>query len=416
MTNTCDWPTRLLGDLAETALGKMLDRGKSRGLPHVPYLRNVNVQWDQIDTSDLREMELANDERDRFGVKQGDLLICEGGEVGRAAIWQGSAGYIAYQKALHRVRSHGELDLKFLRYLLEHYVNTGLLAARSTGSTIAHLPQEKLRTLPVPCPELTEQKRLVEILDDHLSRISEATIELLRIESKLDALLTSTLVSDSSIAEAERVALQDLLTHPLTNGKSVPTQAGGFPVLRLTALNSGGIDLSQRKEGAWDELDATPFLVRHGDFLVSRGNGSLRLLARGGLVRDEPDPVAFPDTLIRFRLNRERVDSEFFSAVWNSILVRPQIESMGRTTAGIYKVNQKDLAAIKVPLPGMRDQVRLAKLLKSQAIINDEMKHSTQIARRRSEALRSALLAAVFSGHFSERSWFNRRREELAGV
>lgn len=105
------WTVKSLHQLTETALGKMLDRGKSRELIQVPYLRNVNVQWGRIDTSDLYTMELADNERERFRVRAGDLLVCEGGEVGRAAIWNGREEYLAYQKALHRVRSRGAVQV-----------------------------------------------------------------------------------------------------------------------------------------------------------------------------------------------------------------------------------------------------------------------------------------------------------------
>src|ERR1035437_3835889 len=80
------WRIAQLGEVADTTLGKMLDRGHARGLPTVPYLRNVNVQWGRIDTHDLLDMELADGDRERFAVQPGDLLVCEGGEIGRAAI------------------------------------------------------------------------------------------------------------------------------------------------------------------------------------------------------------------------------------------------------------------------------------------------------------------------------------------
>jgi type I restriction enzyme S subunit len=130
----------------------------------------VNVQWGRIYTDDLLTMEIPPEQVERFTVRQGDLLVCEGGEIGRAAIWN-RPDTIAYQKALHRVRSKGQLVLAYLRYLLEFYSNSGLLARFATGSTIAHLPQEQLRALPVPLPPAEEQRRIVEILEDHLSRL-----------------------------------------------------------------------------------------------------------------------------------------------------------------------------------------------------------------------------------------------------
>ena len=98
------WTWTTLGEIAETSLGKMLDRGKDSGQHSVPYLRNVNVQWGQIDLSDIKAMEIPPAQQELFRLHTGDLLVCEGGEVGRCAIWTGSSEYMAFQKALHRVR------------------------------------------------------------------------------------------------------------------------------------------------------------------------------------------------------------------------------------------------------------------------------------------------------------------------
>jgi type I restriction enzyme S subunit len=93
----------------------MLDAARPRGVTRVPYLRNLNVQWGRIDLDDVQEVLLNEDEKQRFALEPGDLLVCEGGDIGRAAIWRGGPQYMAYQKALHRVRSRGELDHSYLR-------------------------------------------------------------------------------------------------------------------------------------------------------------------------------------------------------------------------------------------------------------------------------------------------------------
>ena len=120
-----------------------------------------------------------------------------------------------------------------------------------------------------------------------------------------------------------------VLSEPLTNGRSVKSANRGFPVLRLTALQNGIIDLTERKTGAWTAREADCFLVRTGDFFVSRGNGSIRLVGIGGLVRQPPDPVAFPDTLIRIRLC-SGIDPRFFATIWNSRIIRDQLESRAK--------------------------------------------------------------------------------------
>ncbi|MFH9816872.1 restriction endonuclease subunit S [Streptomyces sp. NPDC017230] len=159
------------------------------------------------------------------------------------------------------------------------------------------------------------------------------------------------------------VRLADVLSEPLANGRSVRDREGGFPVLRLTALKDGWIDLSQSKQGAWTADEAAPFCVVEGDFLLSRGNGSLSLVGRGGVVGAVPAPVAFPDTMIRVRPDRRVLDSAFLRLIWQSPMVRSQIESRVRTTAGIYKLNQKILEDIHLLLPPLSEQERIVESL-----------------------------------------------------
>lgn len=411
------WTRASLGDVADTTLGKMLDRGHARGLPLVPYLRNVNVQWGRIDTQDVLTMELADGDRERFAVQLGDLLVCEGGEIGRAAIWHGRTEYLAFQKALHRIRSRGNLDLAYLRYLLELYRDDGTLERFATGSTIAHLPQQRLRSLPVPMPTLVEQRRIVDILEDHLSRLDAALTNLGLAGSRSERLLISALLGNAHVKAAPTQPLVGLLAEPLANGRSVPTLKGGFPVLRLTALKADGIDLTERKGGSWTEADARRFVVRRGDFLVSRGNGSLRLVARGAHVIDDPDPVAYPDTMIRIRMRPADIVPEYLHLVWNSPIVRRQIESMARTTAGIYKVNQKHLESVRIPVPRMEQQREVSEQVGQISAAANRLQDELKSATEHAESLRRALLAAAFSGCLtSRRSSDMEMVEEMAGV
>lgn len=169
------WEWATLGEIAETSLGKMLDKGRSTNQNLVPYLRNVNVQWGRFDLSSLFTIDIPLHQRSAYEVKAGDLLVCEGGEIGRCAIWPGSTTYIAYQKALHRVRPSGGVVTRYLRYLLEHLSISNELLPYSSGSTIKHLPQQQLRCLRLPLPPTAEQRRIVTALEDHLSRLEAAT-------------------------------------------------------------------------------------------------------------------------------------------------------------------------------------------------------------------------------------------------
>lgn len=194
------------------------------------------------------------------------------------------------------------------------------------------------------------------------------------------------------------VPLRDLIAEPLANGRSVPDRAGGFPVLRLTALRNGSVDLREHKEGAWSRSDAERFLVKAGDFLVSRGNGSLDLVGRGGLVVVDPEPVAFPDTMIRVRPDTQRLEPRYLALAWNGPAVRAQIEGAARTTAGIYKVNQGHLGSVTLPLPPLDEQRRIVDVLEDHLSRLDAADNYLATGRRKLDALEQVALAGCREG------------------
>lgn len=161
------WRTVELGTVADLVLGKMLDRAKhsaSRGRS-LPYLRNINVRWGSIETGDVQTMPFDDDELDRYGLRRGDLLVCEGGEPGRCAIWDGADPHMKFQKALHRVRPRADLEPAFLRYRLEADAKAGRLDDYFTGTTIKHLTGSSLSRFTFGLPPLDEQRGIVAKLD-----------------------------------------------------------------------------------------------------------------------------------------------------------------------------------------------------------------------------------------------------------
>ena len=255
----------------------------------------------------------------------------------------------------------------------------------------------------VPFAPLSEQQRIVTALNDYHVHIDNAEnsvrIATLRSRRLLDV-LRSQLINR---AKWERWPLEYVLAQPLINGRSVPTRDSGFPVLRLTAIKSGVLDLSERKGGDWVAQDASPFLVRLDDFFVARGNGSLNLVGRGALVREQPNPVAFPDTFIRVVVDRKKLNPEFLRVIWDSREVRRQIETSARTTAGIYKINQRILQGITIPCPSLGEQEEMVTEFNSAA---ESMQRSEIIAnfiRAKVDDLRSALLRSAYSGKLAQR-------------
>lgn len=175
-----EWPLVRLADHVESCLGKMLDAKKNKGALQ-PYLGNSNVRWGKFDISDLAEMKFEAHEDERYSLRPGDLVVCEGGEPGRCAIWNGPTG-IKIQKALHRIRSKETLDNYYLFYWFCLVARTGYLEPHFTGSTIKHLTGKAIAALEVPLPPVVTQRAMVDVLrslDDRITLLREtnATLE-----------------------------------------------------------------------------------------------------------------------------------------------------------------------------------------------------------------------------------------------
>jgi type I restriction enzyme, S subunit len=161
------WEVAALWMRYSVQLGKMLDTKRITGDHLVPYLRNTDVQWDRINVGDLPVMDIIVEEYPRYTVQRGDLLVCEGGEVGRAAIWNGPVSLCGYQKALHRLRpSRNAADVpRYLFYSLFLAAKRGVFVADGNENTIAHLTAEKLRRHRFAFPPQKEQQAISDNLD-----------------------------------------------------------------------------------------------------------------------------------------------------------------------------------------------------------------------------------------------------------
>ena len=155
-------PVFALGAITNSSLGKMLDAKKATGTP-TPYLRNINVRWGEFQLGALEMVPLIDLERSKLALQPGDLLVCEGGEPGRSAVWPGSPSLVTYQKALHRLRviDPATVDIHYVALMLEEFIRAGRAERMFTGTTIRHLPQEKLRVIEIPVPDLTTQREAV---------------------------------------------------------------------------------------------------------------------------------------------------------------------------------------------------------------------------------------------------------------
>lgn len=171
------WTWMRFSDVGKQRLGKMLDAQKNRG-ELKPYLRNTNVQWMRFELDDVKAMRIEKSEADELRLKKGDLLICEGGEPGRCAIWNKDVSEMYFQKALHRVRPCAAIISEFLALNLQVDCQNEVLARYFTGATIKHLTGRSLSEYPVPIPPLAEQHRIVARVDQLMALVDQLETQL----------------------------------------------------------------------------------------------------------------------------------------------------------------------------------------------------------------------------------------------
>jgi type I restriction enzyme, S subunit len=332
--------------------------------------------------------------------KQGDVLICV---VGATSGKLNLGIDCAIGRSVAAIRPIPAVNQMVLYRQLQLQVEQ--LRAASTGSAQGVISKQMLADIRVVVPPAREQARIEGRLDTLLARIQACNDRLDAIPALLkrfrqavvDAATSGDLIEVDS-SPAPMVALRTVLAQPMRNGKSV-RDGSGLRVLRLTSLKHSGVDLNETKTGDWSGVsDVQRFLIRNGDYLVSRGNGSKELVGRGGLVANCDSHIAFPDTMIRIRPDTSRLLPDYLHYVWGATVVRRQIENAAKTTAGIWKVSQPDLEGVTIPLPSPEWQAVIVRRVQGLLGLSARIEVRHAAGTRQARRLTPLSLATAFRG------------------
>jgi type I restriction enzyme S subunit len=235
------WTWIRFAGVGEQRLGKMLDAGKNIGKSK-PYLRNTNVQWMRFELDDVKKMRIEEREEEELRLKDGDLLICEGGEPGRCAIWRNDVSEMYFQKALHRVRPCDAVLAEFLALNLQIDCRNGVLAGYFTGATIKHLTGRSLSSYPIPIPPLAEQRRIVVKVDELMALVDQLEAQQQERDKLAEAFAKACVASFTGTTQLERPgkmkAPKTELVSLVTLGKKSNPDVDA-PLARLLIQNKG---------------------------------------------------------------------------------------------------------------------------------------------------------------------------------
>lgn len=403
----------------EVLLGKMLDASRITGEHLVPYLRNVDVQWGQINYESLPLMDIAPNELDRYSIREGDLLVCEGGEVGRSAVVETFAGPIGFQKALHRLRPirAGEVS-KYMFYALRWAADGGVFSYNGQ-STIAHLTGEQLRKHRLPCPSAAEQRAIAAFLDRETAKIDaliseqEKLIALLaeKRQATISHAVTKGLnpdapMKDSGVPwlgevpahwEVRRLkSISPFITVGIVVNPSDYVAAEGLPFIYGGDISEGEIDIEGCRRISPESSATQPKTqLKAGDLLTVR-------VGAPGVTSVVPQSCEGGNCASVMLIRRGEFDSDWLCYAMNSRMVRYQVEVV-QYGAAQEQFNIGHAINFWVATPPPPEQLAISRFLKGASAGVDRLMREAERAVQLLKERRSALIAAAVTGKIDVR-------------
>lgn len=395
-----------LVSVADVQLGKMLSPKAKTGSSYYPYLRNTNVQWGRIDISDLAQMDFTEAERKKFELRFGDLLVCEGGEPGRCAIWRDDAPGCYYQKALHRVRPHeGKADSEFLSLWIHHQAITGAFKDQNAKTTIAHLPQVRLEQLLVPDLNFAEQRRTAARLKGQLAEVDCARQAAIAQREGAEALLAA--IYREAFAQVVPVAVPPTFNDPPpgwqwrklndvarlesghTPSRSRPDWWGGdvswISLTEIRALDGQWVDSTQLRSNAAGIANSAARVLPRGTVCYSR-------TASVGFVAIMAKPMATSQDFANWVCG-DALDPEFLMHA----LIRARKELRDLATGATHKtIYMPTLESFHVCAPDIDAQRRIVRDLKQHLAEASALRAALDAQQEELAMLPQRLLAQVF--------------------
>lgn len=364
------WAWRPLGELFQIGAGKTMSAVARNGADKTQFLRTSNVLWDEIDLSTVDEMAIPAHEFPAKLLRPGDLLVCEGGEIGRAAIWNGEVETMSFQNHLHRLRPLVEdVEPHFYAYFLQSaFTQLGIFEGAGNKTTIPNLSRSRLAALDVPYPPHAEQGAIAAALAQvrkamRIHDRSTATAQELKLATMRE-LFTRGLRGEpqketeiGAVPESWEVAQIGDVAVRTQYGLSVRGHPQGkFPILRMNCQVDGRVVFRDLQYVDLDDATFESFRLGDDDLLFNRTN-SIDLVGRTAIFEGS-SKAAFASYLIRLTLDQSRCVSPYLNYFMNWPATQSEIKKLASRAVGQANINASKLRTVAFPLPPTLDEQR----------------------------------------------------------
>lgn len=313
-----------------------------------------------------------------------------------------------------------ELESRFLKWWMLTREFTRRAAGEQARTVLPKINVRGLSALPVPVPPIAEQRRIVQTLEEHLSRLEAAERLSLAVARRLDTLRTSSIRNALDAAGGKTMSI-DQLARSVRNGIFIsrPKPTGtGVPILRIGAVRALALELTDLRfsERDEEELRAEGSLLSPGDLLFTRYNGNPTYVGACAVVPSNAGPLTYPDKLIRVVVDPAIANPQFVALACAVGGGRAQIQAAVKTTSGQAGISGRDLRRVSIRVPQVSAQEQIARdvMVRIEAVTSVQKSLSDSL--RRAAGLRHALLTAAFSGQLADPQSVVKKTQALIDV
>tara|TARA_R110001599_G_scaffold179411_3_gene372044 strand:+ start:7204 stop:8445 length:1242 start_codon:yes stop_codon:yes gene_type:complete len=394
------WKLQTVDDLFHVQLGKMLNQAAKEKNPHYKYLGNSNVRWGYFETNNLKTMYFSERELGKFALQKGDIILCEGGEVGRCAIWDQDESDIFYQKALHRLRSKGNIDPEYFQSFMYFINGSKLLDDFTTKTSIAHLTREKLLKLPVKTPPLPEQRKIAEILSTWDKAIATTEKLIAASQQQKKALMQQLLTGKKRFAgfseEWEEVILRDCVSL-MRSGLSRKLEIENVGIAVIRSNNMGPKFTTNTDLKYWYLNDpqgakVENYILENGDILVNFIN-SLSQIGKTCIYRKTNSLDAIYTTnILRVKAKESVITPDFLYYLTKTEQYQNSVQSITKPAVNQASFTTKEFGDIGFSIPKLPEQQKIAAVLTAADQEIDALQSKLAHLKQEKKALMQQLL------------------------